>query len=67
MAPKKAMTKAQLVAALAEKAGLSKKQVGEVLATLADLACKEAKVGFTIPGIGKLVVGFGIFFKRNGF
>lgn len=56
MAPKKAMTKAQLVAALAEKASLSKKQISDVLAALTELAYKEAKVGFTLPGIGKLVV-----------
>ncbi|HOZ45862.1 MAG TPA: HU family DNA-binding protein [Candidatus Hydrogenedentes bacterium] len=56
MPPKKAMTKAQIVAALADKAGLSKKQVGDVLAGLTDLAYKEAKTGFTLPGIGKLVV-----------
>ena len=56
MSEKKAMTKAQIVNALADKSGLTKKQVNEVLAILADLAYKEAKVGFTIPGIGKLVV-----------
>ena len=56
MPPKKPMTKTQIVAGLAEKTQLTKKQVGQVLAELADMACKEAKVGFTIPGIGKLVV-----------
>ncbi len=56
MAPKKPMTKAQLVAKLAENNGLTKKQVSDLLADLANLAYKEAKVGFTIPGIGKLVV-----------
>ena len=56
MSEKKAMTKAQIVNALADKSGLTKKQVNEILAILADLAYKEAKVGFTIPGIGKLVV-----------
>ena len=56
MPPKKAMTKTQIVGAIAEKCDLTKKQAGEVLATLADLAYKEAKVGFTIPGLGKLVV-----------
>ena len=56
MPPKKAMTKAQIVAKLADETGLNKKQVNDVLAALTGLACKEAKVGFTIPGLGKLVV-----------
>ncbi len=52
----KPLTKAQIVAAIAEKTGLSKKQIGDVFAAQADLAYKEAKKGFTIPGVGKLVV-----------
>ena len=52
----KAKTKAQIVTALADKTGLAKKQVADFLAELAAMACKEAKVGFTIPGLGKLVV-----------
>lgn len=56
MAGKKAMTKAQLVAEIADKTGLAKKDVAGVLAQLTDLAYKEAKLGFTIPGIGKLVI-----------
>ncbi|MCC6488715.1 MAG: HU family DNA-binding protein [Candidatus Hydrogenedentes bacterium] len=56
MAAKKAMTKAQIVGALADKTGLSKKDVGNVLAELTALAYKEAKAGFTFPGLGKLVV-----------
>jgi DNA-binding protein HU-beta len=50
------MTKAQLVSHLAEKTCLTKKQIIEVLAVLAETAYKEAKKGFTIPGLGKLVV-----------
>ena len=53
---KKPLTKAQLVGALAEANGLTKKQAADVLETLAQMAYKHAKVGFTIPGIGKLVV-----------
>ena len=53
---KKAMTKAQLVAHLAEKVELSKKEVGEFLNILAQTAYKEARRGFTLPGIGKLIV-----------
>jgi DNA-binding protein HU-beta len=50
------MTKAQLVALLAEESKLTKKDVSAVLDTLSETAYKEAKKGFTIPGIGKLVV-----------
>ena len=56
MTTEKPMTKAQLIASLAERNELSKKQAAAVLETLADIAYKEAKKGFTIPGIGKLVV-----------
>lgn len=56
MATSKPMTKTQMVATLAEKTKLTKKQVNEVLAQLVELAYKEAKTGFTIPGLGKLVV-----------
>jgi DNA-binding protein HU-beta len=52
----KPMTKAQLITTLAEKTDLSKKQVEDVLINLTQLAYQEAKKGFTIPGIGKLVV-----------
>jgi DNA-binding protein HU-beta len=52
----KAMTKTKIVSSLAEKADITKKQAGIVLESLAALAYKEAKNGFTIPGIGKLVV-----------
>lgn len=51
-----AMTKSQIQAALAEKTGLTKKQVRAFFEELASLAYKEAKNGFTIPGIGKLVL-----------
>jgi len=52
----KAKTKAQIVAALAEKTGLTKKQVSEVLAAQAELAYQEAEAGYTVSGIGKLVL-----------
>ena len=52
----KAMTKAELAAHLAAKTGLTKKDVAGVLEELAAVACKQAKNGFTIPGIGKLVL-----------
>ncbi|MBN1676093.1 MAG: HU family DNA-binding protein [Kiritimatiellae bacterium] len=50
------MTKSQTLAYLAEKTDLSKAQVGRVLEELASLAYKEAKNGFTVPGVGKLVL-----------
>ena len=51
-----AMTKSQIQTTLAERTGLSKKQVAGFLEELATLAYAEAKSGFTIPGIGKLVL-----------
>ncbi len=53
---KKPMTKAQLVAHLAEKADVPKSTAVAILDELADVAYKQAKTGFTIPGIGKLQV-----------
>ena len=53
---KKAMTKSQLAAHLAETAEITKKQATQVLDELASQAVKQAKYGFTIPGVGKLVL-----------
>jgi DNA-binding protein HU-beta len=52
----KAMSKSKIVGALAEKVGITKKQSAAYLEALAGLAYKEAKNGFTFPGVGKLVV-----------
>ena len=52
----KAMTKSQIVAAVAEKTEITKKQAGVALEALAALAYKNAKNGFTVPGLGKLVL-----------
>ena len=52
----KAMTKTKIVAALAEEAQIPKKTSAAFLEALANLSYKEAKNGFTIPGVGKLVV-----------
>ena len=51
------MTKSQILTALAEKTELSKKDVTNVLDTLADLAYSEVKKNgeFSLPGFGKLV------------
>jgi len=50
------MTKTQTIAALAEKTGLKKTDVSNLLDELAVLSYAEAKNGFLIPGIGKLVL-----------
>ncbi len=50
------MTKTQTIATLAEKTGLKKTEVSNLLEELASLACAEAGNGFLIPGIGKLVL-----------
>jgi DNA-binding protein HU-beta len=50
------ISKSETLNRLSEKTGLTKKQVGQFLDELAGLAYKEARNGFTIPGVGKLVV-----------
>jgi DNA-binding protein HU-beta len=52
----KAMTKSQLVAKVAGKASITKKAAGEILGFIAEVAYKEAKNTFTLPGLGKLVL-----------
>jgi DNA-binding protein HU-beta len=52
----KAMTKSQIVAHLAEKTDIPKKTASTLLEEQAALAAKQAPNGFTIPGIGKLVL-----------
>lgn len=50
------ISKSETLNRLAEKTGLAKKQVASVLEELAALSYKEARNGFTFPGVGKLVV-----------
>ena len=50
------MTKTQTIAALADKTGLTKVQVSGLLDELAKCSYVEAKNGFVVPGIGKLVL-----------
>lgn len=50
------MTKTQSVAALAERTGLTKADVSKLLDEQANLAYSEAKNGYVLPGIGKLVL-----------
>jgi DNA-binding protein HU-beta len=52
----KQMTKSEIAATLADQVGISKKQVTQVLQAQAELAYKQAKNTFVIPGIGKLVL-----------
>ncbi len=52
----KAMTKTQLSARIADKAGIKKKLAVEILEEIASIAYKEAKNSFTLPGLGKLVL-----------
>ena len=52
----KALTKSQIVSAVAETVGLTKKQSAATLEALVNLAYKNAKNSFTIPGLGKLVL-----------
>ncbi|OGK78266.1 MAG: DNA-binding protein [Candidatus Rokubacteria bacterium GWC2_70_16] len=52
----KSMTKSAIVAHLAQKTSLSKKQVIDVMDQLATLATKEAKNVFIVPGFGRLVL-----------
>ena len=52
----KAMTKSQILKTLAEQSGMNKKQVAEFIEQLVGLAYKEAPNGFTVPGLGKLVL-----------
>lgn len=53
---KKALTKSQTLDVLAKKIDVTKKLAGQFMEELAALAYSEAKTGFTLPGIGKLVV-----------
>jgi len=51
------MTKSQTLAALAEKAEMSKKDVADFMDMLAELAYSEVKTNgeFVLPGFGKFV------------
>jgi len=51
------MTKSQMLQALAEKTGHSKKDIAGLMDALMDMAYSEVKRGgeFVVPGIGKLI------------
>ncbi len=50
----KPLTKSQIAEHLAEKSGLTKRAMVQVLDEFAALAYREAKNVFTIPGLGKI-------------
>ena len=52
----KMMSKSAVMAHLAGKTNLSKRQIAEVFDETLALATKEAKNGFVLPGFGKLVL-----------
>lgn len=52
----KAMTKSKVADYLASKLDISKKQANTYMEELANLAYREAKNTFTLPGLGKLVL-----------
>ncbi len=52
----KALTKSKIVEHIALKNDLTKKAAADILSCLAELSYKEAKNGFTFPGVGKLVL-----------
>jgi DNA-binding protein HU-beta len=56
MAKPKTMSKSALVNHLAENNSMTRKQVVAFMESLVKVAYKEAKNGFTLPGVGKLVL-----------
>jgi DNA-binding protein HU-beta len=52
----KSMTKSAIIAHVAQKTDLSKKQVTAVMDTLLTLATKEARNVFIVPGFGRLTL-----------
>jgi DNA-binding protein HU-beta len=56
MSDGKPLSKSKVIEAIAEKSGAQKNDVKAVLEALAEVAYAEAANGFTIPGIGKLVI-----------
>ncbi len=52
----KALSKSEIAAELATKSSITKKAAVEILEIIAELAYKNAKNTFTLPGLGKLVL-----------
>ncbi|MDA0990410.1 MAG: HU family DNA-binding protein [Verrucomicrobia bacterium] len=53
---KKPLTKSQVLTEVAESAEITKKQAAAAVEALVNLAYANAKIGFTVPGLGKLVL-----------
>lgn len=52
----KTLSKSLIAASLANSAGITRKQAVQVMETIVQLAYKNAKNSFTIPGLGKIVL-----------
>ena len=52
----KALSKSQIAAEIADKNGITKTAATDILEIIAQLAYKNAKNTFTLPGLGKLVL-----------
>jgi DNA-binding protein HU-beta len=52
----KALSKSQIVATIVEKVEITKKQAVQTLEVVVELAYRNAKNTFTLPGLGKLVL-----------
>ena len=52
----KPKSKSQIIDGIAKEAGVNKRQAKAALESLVAMAHKGAKDGFTIPGLGKLVI-----------
>ncbi len=53
---KKPVTKSQIITNIAESADISKKKAKIALESLIEMAYKNVKSGFTLPGLGKIVI-----------
>lgn len=52
----KPLTKSQIAAQIADKHDITKKTAASILDQIAEMAYKQAKNSFTLPGLGKLVL-----------
>ena len=52
----KPLSKSQTISAIAEANGLTKAQTSAIMESVVQLAYKNAKNTFTLPGLGKLVL-----------
>ena len=54
--PAKPLTKTAIIAKVAEEAGITKVEAKTAIEAMVNLSYKQAKVGFTVPGLGKLTL-----------